>query len=111
MVYKDFSEWFKANTENAYRIAKKLEESDREEVETTLDWTAFKLEECHKMINWLESAVKQVCSKKDYEAVQKLYMTYVHNDFAMNSPVGQELCKSGQIKAKGIQMILMPKDE
>ena len=111
MVYKDFSEWFKTNMYQAYRVAQKLKNRDKKGLEAALKWAAFKLEESHKMINWLETAVKEVCSEEEFELIQTLYMTYMHNDFVINSPAGKALYDKGMMDTKGIKLLLMPEDE
>lgn len=113
MMYKNFDEWIKSNTNDAHTIIKHRirDKEDRQSLEDTLVWCEHEIEQSHKLMGWLESATKEVCTEEQYQQIQKLYMTYMHNDFVMNCPWGREMFERGQIDAASTKIIMFPDDK
>ena len=112
MMYNSFADWLKSNTGKAHKIIKTIKNvEDREVLEETLGWCEHEIEQNHKLMKWLEDATKEVCSEKQYKQIEKLYMTYMHNDFVTNCPWGQEMFEKGQINAVSSKIMLFPEDK
>ena len=107
MMYKNFEEWIKSNTNKAHTIIEHRikNKEDKETLEDTLVWLEHEIEQSHKITKWLEDATKEICSEEQYQQIQKLYMTFMHNDFIINSPFGREMAEKGQVKPSAIKFL------
>lgn len=111
MVYETIDEWLEANTHQAHKIVERRvkNEEDKENLENTLIWCEREILQAHKMMHFLETAVKDVCTEEQHKQIQDLYSAFMHNDFVFNSPIGRELLKQGKIGVASAQFLLLPK--
>lgn len=113
MMYNTFAEWLESNTHQAHKIIERRIKNaeDKENLENTLVWCEHEIEQDHKLMKWLEDATKEVCTEEQYQQIQKLYTTYMHNDFVTNCPWGREMFEKGQIPAASAKILMFPEKE
>ena len=64
MMYKDFSEYIKANCEDAEKIIEKMENpSERETLNDTMNWLIYELKKDNDILNLIEIVLKNKLGK------------------------------------------------
>lgn len=109
MQYESMDEWFNANTKGVHDIANRLCDAEKEEIYMVLDWLKSEIATRDKILRLMDSAMDDIVDIKTKDKIMACYMMRLHNDFIMNTEIGQEMFAKGWVKPQGIAMIYREK--
>lgn len=110
---KNFDEWIDSNTLKAQEIIDNriFNEEDKLELESTMMWYKSQLLQVHDAFGLLLNSISENCSEEQFEDIFDLFMTFLHNNFVVNTSLGQKLYEEGKIETFGSTYLYMPQGD